>query len=187
LRRAFLAVVPPPDVRAALDDVLAPVRSVAPPRLSWTRPSGWHLTVQFLGAVADAGAVVDAVTPALGDQRVFAAGLGGSGAFPSNQRASVVWVGLDDGLGAMAGLAARVSMATAPLGYEADPRPYTAHLTIARARRRCPVGTVLGAVGDGPFGRTWEVREIVLFESDTRPSGAVYREVAVLPLGSPRD
>ena len=36
----------------------------------------------------------------------------------------------------------------------------------------------------GPFGRAWDVRELVLFESDTRSTGAVHREIAVLPLGA---
>ncbi|MFI5046410.1 MAG: RNA 2',3'-cyclic phosphodiesterase [Acidimicrobiia bacterium] len=184
LRRGFLSVVPPPDVLAALDEALVPVRTVAPPRLSWSRPSQWHLTAQFLGPVADVDALVRAVGRTVAGESVFAVGLGGVGAFPSPDRASVVWVGLDEGVDALASLAGAVERATAPLGYQSEGRPYAAHLTVARARRPCPVGSVLASIGDGPFGRTWDVREIVLFESDTRPTGAVYREVAHVPFGA---
>ena len=183
LRRAFLAVVPPDDVRAALDEVLGAVRPAAPAELSWSRPAQWHLTVQFLGSVADAHAVVAQAGAALHEAPAFAAALGGAGAFPSTARASVVWIGLDRGLAELHGVAARSGAALAPLGFAPDPRPFTAHLTVARARRPCPVGTVLSSIGDGPLGRVWDVGEVVLFESDTRPTGAVHREVAVLPLG----
>ena len=187
LRRGFLAVVPPGDVLAALDAALAPVRAVAPPRLSWSRPSQWHLTLQFLGPVGDVDALVQAVVAGMHEERVFAAGLGGAGAFPSAEHASVVWVGIDEGTEALASLAGAVEAATAPLGYEPESRPFAAHLTVARGRRPCRVGSVLASIGEGPFGRAWDVREVVVFESDTRPSGGVYREVAVLPLGPPRD
>jgi 2'-5' RNA ligase len=175
--------VPPAGVLAALEEVLAPVRAAAPPRLMWSRRSQWHLTVQFLGVVDDIDALVRAVGAAAQETGVFSAGLGRVGAFPSVDRASVVWVGLDEGIDGIAGLAERVGVASAPLGYVADPRPYTAHLTVARARRPCPVGSLVASIGDGPFGRTWDVRELVLFESETRPTGAVHREVAVLALG----
>ena len=36
LRRAFVAVVPPPEVLEAVERVVAPVRPVAPLRLKWT-------------------------------------------------------------------------------------------------------------------------------------------------------
>ena len=184
LRRGFLAVVPPPDALAALDDALGPVRAVAPPRLSWSRPSQWHITVQFLGPVADVDALVAAVGDVVGATDVFTTGLGGAGAFPAAERASVLWVGLDEGAAALGALAGAVEGETAALGYVADDRPFTAHLTVARSRRPCAVGSLLAAIGEGPFGRAWDVREIVLFESDTRPTGAVHREIAVLALGA---
>ena len=185
LRRAFLAVVPPPDVVAALDVALAAARGVAPPGVSWSRSSQWHVTLQFLGAVVDVDAVVEAVAVGVRDVDGFDARLGGAGAFPSPGRASVVWVGLGEGSDAMATLAARVAAATEPLGYPAEPRAFTPHITVARARRPCPVGPVLAAIGDGPVGRRWDVREVVLFESDTRPTGAVHRDVARVHLRSP--
>jgi RNA 2',3'-cyclic 3'-phosphodiesterase len=183
LRRGFLAVVPPRDVLVAVDEVLAPVRAAAPPRLTWSRPTQWHLTVQFLGEVADVDAVLDAVGDGVAGTRPFRLGLGGSGAFPSAARASVVWIGTDEGEDELGRLASSVGGATADQGYDIDDRPFTAHLTVARCRRPLPVGSVVASIGDGPFGRAWDVREVVLFESDTRPTGAVHREVAAVPLG----
>ena len=124
-----------------------------------------------------------ALRAVLAPSSTIAVGLGGAGAFPSPTRASVVWIGLDQGAADLAAMAGAVASATRPLGHEPDTRPYTAHVTVARARRPLPVGSVLDAIGDGPVGPAWDVREVVLMESDTRPSGAVYREVAAFPLG----
>lgn len=64
LQRAFLAVVPPPDVLDAVDGLFD--RS-ARSRFQWTRRDQWHLTVQYFGKVADADALVGALAGALGD------------------------------------------------------------------------------------------------------------------------
>jgi 2'-5' RNA ligase len=180
--RAFVALVPPADALDALERVLAPVRPVAPPRLAWPRRAQWHLTLQFLGRVDDVDALAHALASTLTEERAPVLGLGGAGAFPTAARASVVWIGLDQGAGEVSALAAAVGSALRPLGHEPDGRAFTPHLSVARARRPLPVASLLRALGDGPVGPTWEAREVVLMESDTRPSGAVYRELERVPL-----
>ena len=184
LARAFVAIVPPPAVLDALDGVLAPVRVAAPPRLAWARRAQWHLTLQFLGRVDDVAVLTGALEGGLAGMPVARLALGGSGAFPSAARASVVWVGVDQGADDLAAIAAAVEAATAPLGHQPEGRPFTPHLTVARARRPPAVGSLLGAIGDGPVGPAWDAHPVLLMESDTRPSGAVYREVARVRLGS---
>jgi RNA 2',3'-cyclic 3'-phosphodiesterase len=109
-------------------------------------------------------------------------GLGGAGAFPSASRASVLWIGLDDGYDALASLAGVVERATEPLGFAPDLRPFHPHLTIARSSRAHALGSLVAALGDGPVGPAWDACEVVLMESDTRPTGAVYREISQFPL-----
>ena len=180
LRRAFVAVVPPREVLGAVERVLAPVRPVAPPRVRWMHDRQWHLTLQYLGAVADADCddLVDSLRAVLATERPVTLALGGAGAFPSNVRAQVVWIGLDEGEEDLAHLAAAVMRATEPFGFEPDHPEFTAHLTVARSPR--PTSAMAGlvrALGDGPVGPRWDVTDVVLMESDTRPTGAVYREV----------
>ena len=184
IARAFVAVVPPPEVLDAVESALAPIRPVAPPRLSWTRRQQWHLTLQFLGRVDDADAVVRALGASVRGRGPVAVGLGTSGAFPSASRASVLWIGLDRGGDELADLARTLHQATGALGYEAETRAFTPHLTVARARSPRPVGSLLASLGDGPFGPVWDATEVVLMESDTRPDGAVHREVAHFPLAA---
>ncbi|HEY7105506.1 MAG TPA: RNA 2',3'-cyclic phosphodiesterase [Acidimicrobiia bacterium] len=185
LRRAFVAVVPPADVLDAIERVVAPVRPAAPPRLTWTHAGQWHLTLQVLGRVDDTDELVDALRWGLHGARPCTLALGGAGAFPSVGRASVVWIGLDEGEPELARLADAVTRATEPLGYRPDRDEFAAHLTIARSHRARPLASLVDALGDGPVGPLWHVHDVALMESDTRWDGAVYRDVARFPLGSP--
>jgi 2'-5' RNA ligase len=182
LRRAFVAVVPPPEVLDAVERVVAPVRPAAPPRLNWTHAGQWHLTLQFLGSVDDVRELTDALRWGLQGMSPVALALGGAGAFPSTSRAAVVWIGLDEGEPELARLADAVQRATEPLGYEPEQRAFRAHLTVARSQRARPLANLVHSLGDGPVGPLWHATEVVLMESDTRWDGAVYREVATFPL-----
>ena len=182
LRRAFVAVVPPPEVLDAVERVVAPVRPAAPPRLNWTHAGQWHLTLQFLGPVDDADELSDALRGGLHGMSPVTLALGGAGAFPSTSRAAVVWIGLDEGEPELARLAEAVQRVTEPLGYEPEQRAFRAHVTVARSPRARPLANLVHSLGDGPVGPRWHATEVVLMESDTRWDGAVYREVASFPL-----
>jgi RNA 2',3'-cyclic 3'-phosphodiesterase len=184
IRRAFVAVRPPTHVVAALDEVLARVRGGGSPGLTWTPKAQWHVTLQFLGPVADVDALVGALTTGLAATEAFKIGLGGAGAFPVPDRASVVWVGVDLGADDLERAAATVVGATGTLGFTPE-EAFTAHLTVARARRPCPVASVIASIGDAPFGSAWDVTEVLLMESDTRPNAAVHRELARFALVQP--
>jgi 2'-5' RNA ligase len=186
LRRAFVAVVPPGDVLRAVERVVAPVRPVASPRLNWTRAAQWHLTLQFLGRVLDDDLddLVDSLRAVLRRERPVTLALGGAGAFPSAARASVVWIGLDEGEQELAHLSVAVARATEPFGYATDHHDFTPHLTVARSARARPLASLVASLGDGPVGPRWDATDVVLMESDTRAGGAVYTEVERFRLGT---
>ncbi len=180
--RAFLAVVP--DARA-LDAIARAVDALTLPD-GWRIVSRaqWHVTVQFLGAVADGPAVAGAVASVVTRHDAFDVALGGGGAFPSARRAGVLWIGARRGEDALGALAGDLSGALAPLGFARDEDRFHAHLTVARTRGRDrrdarPLVDALEAVADSP---PWSVREVVLFESRTRASGAEYSVVERFPL-----
>ncbi|HEX4776604.1 MAG TPA: RNA 2',3'-cyclic phosphodiesterase [Acidimicrobiia bacterium] len=175
--RAFLAVVP--DERA-LDAVARAMSSLALPG-GWraTPREQWHVTLQFLGGVDDVDGVARAVSSVASRHHAFGVALGGGGAFPSARRAGAAWIGARAGEGALRALAGDVSDALAPLGYARDEERFHAHLTVARTRGRDrrdarPLVDGLSGAADGP---PWTVRDVVLFESRTRPSGAEYSAV----------
>jgi 2'-5' RNA ligase len=182
LGRAFVAVVPPEHVLDAIEARVAPLRA-AHGELRWSRREQWHLTLRFLGPVPDADAVVRALVEELASvPRPGGVHLVGAGAFPTASRASVVWLGIRDGADALTRLAEAVEWASVAAGFAPDARDFTPHLTVARAPRRRDVVAVVTALGDDPVGPPWPVDDVVLVASDTRPSGAVYSEIARVPL-----
>ncbi|HVL81803.1 MAG TPA: RNA 2',3'-cyclic phosphodiesterase [Actinomycetota bacterium] len=151
------------------------------PGARWTRPDGRHLTLRFLGEVAD-GRVPDisrALRAAASSQRPFAAAFDRVGGFPSLRRPRVLWVGIGPGATEMAALAASVEGELAGLGYDPEDRPFTAHLTLARFREPRPLGELPAVeVPTDPF----RVGEVVLFRSELHPKGARYTALERLPL-----
>jgi 2'-5' RNA ligase len=178
LDRAFVAVVPPSEVLDALEARVAPLRAEND-GMRWSRREQRHITLRFLGRVPDVDALCDAAGAAVGTVRGgFAVRLGGSGAFPRAARGSVLWAGAHEGAEDLTHLAGVVESAAVAVGFEPEPRAFTPHITLARAGRPRDLRHLVDALGDAPIGPAWTVGEVVLLASDTRPTGAVYEEVA---------
>jgi RNA 2',3'-cyclic 3'-phosphodiesterase len=77
-------------------------------------------------------------------------------------------------------LAARVVDLTATLGEPPPLRPFSGHVTLARAKRGVRVGHLAGA----SLSATWPVCEVTLVASDLHPEGARYSTVAHFPLNA---
>jgi len=179
LVRAFVAVVPPDDVLDAVGEAAAGIDLPGTARRT-TRPQ-WHLTLQFLGNRVD----LDRVRDALGALAVRAAPvqLGPAGAFPTERRGRVLWLGVSEGQALLAQLAAAVGALLEPVGYPPEARPFHAHLTLARLKSPVDLRAVVADLGPGPVGRAFPAAELVLFQSQVRRSGAEYTPRAHFPLG----
>jgi len=182
IARAFVAITPPERVLDAVGEATS--RVGLPDGWRWTPRGQWHLTLLFLGAVADADAVVRELRGACRGRHAFSLALGGAGAFPRARRAGVVWIGVEHGAEPLVSLADAVGGALAPIGHERDEARFHPHLTVARTRGReqRDAREVVAALGNARFGDAWTVDEVVLFESHTRPSGAEHAVRERFPL-----
>jgi len=177
--RLFVAADIPDEVRQAIEvEVVEALRDELP-GARWTRPEGRHLTLKFLGNVADerVGDVAAAVGSATRGGRRFEASLAEIGAFPDPRRARVLWIGIGDGFEEFAALAAALDASLAPLGFVPEQRPFRCHLTLARFK----VPQVVAVERSVPE-RSFAVDEIVLFRSHLHPKGARYEALARFPL-----
>lgn len=105
------------------------------PSLTWTKPGNWHITLAFLGEVEESMQpdLEEALSAVAFAPFTFQAG--GAGVFPPGGQPKVLWVGAMHGGQSVAALASDVQLALLPLGFEPDDRPFTTHLTLARAKR----------------------------------------------------
>jgi 2'-5' RNA ligase len=173
--RAFLAFEIPGDVKARIEEARAGLREELPPA-RWTRPGGWHLTLKFLGEVEREAleTLGSRLEPDLSSIKRVTVRLQKTGFFPSSMRPRVAWIG-----GSAVGgdeVAAAVETAAASVGFKRERRPWSAHVTLARLKSQWPKQAVdrFLAWGDDLGLEDFVCREVVLFESDLQPGGAVY-------------
>jgi 2'-5' RNA ligase len=173
--RAFLALEIPDDIKSRLASAREELRHELP-RVRWTRPEGWHLTLKFLGET-QRSLLADLATelaPRVGALGAVTVNLGRTGFFPSSMRPRVAWVGgTVDGV---ENIVAAVEEAAQQVGFARERRPWSVHLTLARLKSQWSKAAIdlFLEWGDGLDLETFTCREVVLFESDLRPEGAVY-------------
>jgi RNA 2',3'-cyclic 3'-phosphodiesterase len=165
--RLFVGVAPPAAVLDDLDAACAPLR---PSRedLRWTSRELWHITLAFLGEVAEEKLVrlLPRLERAARRHLSFGLSLAGAGAFPSPARANVLWSGLSGDRKALGELAMSVSAGARRAGAPPpdEGRRYRPHVTLARCRAPVDVRPVVAELS-GYQGPIWAVEEIYLIRS----------------------
>ena len=152
----------------------------------WVDSTSFHITLKFLGGVerASLDAVWQSVCDELMGSQAFRAEFRGVGAFPSPQRARVLWAGVEQGASELADLACRIEAVCAKHGFAREKRPFRAHLTLGRARRPGPNPTLaaeMKKLAEADLG-SMLVDRVLLMESDLTRAGAIYTILDEQPL-----
>ena len=157
-------------------------------RVKWVAPASYHVTLKFLGWTRPetAEAIGDALQRAVVDIPPFGFRTERLGAFPSVERATVVWAGVDDRSGNLARLAQAIDREVAALGFEPERRRFHAHVTLGRLRDPSDVGQVLLPLSEQVFSET-RASEVHLFESVTKSTGSEYATVTKIALETPSE
>jgi RNA 2',3'-cyclic 3'-phosphodiesterase len=158
--RLFVAIELPPEQKEAIRVAVEPWTRL---EAKWVRVDGLHLTLAFLGETPESRLVelaqrLDDVGRRHRPARVW---LTGAGAF-GGARPRVLWLGVGGELEPLTALASELAVA---LGLPAG--PWTAHVTIARAKPRGGDRSLLEVVrGVGPLrGEPFLASTVTLFES----------------------
>lgn len=185
--RLFIAFDVPSEVKSAIQNVQRHLRDIRTAGVSWARPEGIHLTLKFLGDVArsEIALVADAVQKAsegVGPIQFEATGFGG---FPNLNRPKVLWLGLTS-QGELERLVRQINAELAGIGFEPEPKPFTAHLTIGRVKFIDPGSDLVSRLKSIPAPRAeWDTDRVQLMMSDLRPTGAVYSTLHSVKLSNP--
>lgn len=149
--------------------------------IRWVAPVSYHVTLSFLGntRIDAIAAIRDALDAATRDTAIFKVKTARLGAFPSIEKPRVIWAGIEEPTGALVALAKRVEDGLGQLGY-GDRTPFHAHVTIGRVKelsaKLASLKEVVLPLAEQMFGDT-RLDAISLFESETKSTGSVYREV----------
>lgn len=171
--RSFVAVPLDGATTASLVALSGELARLAP-AVRWVAPELMHVTLKFLGGVAEAriGEVAGAVRGALAGCGSFDVEVAGVGGFPGAARPRVVWAGIAAGARELDGLARAVGRAVEPLGFPPEERGFRAHVTLARIKARLDgaaelaLSQALTAGAGRPVGR-FRVDRVQLMHSDT--------------------
>jgi RNA 2',3'-cyclic 3'-phosphodiesterase len=177
--RLFVALPVDEQVRRLLEEATAPWRSGerGDDGWRWTRPQGWHVTLAFLGQVADerageVGGVVGAAVAGTGVVRLALADVDHFGR-------RVLHVALaDDPPGVVTSLGEAVQQALIDAGFPVKQQEVVPHLTLARARKGARPALLDLPVPDA----SWTVEQAHVYVSHLHPKGARYEVLERLPL-----
>ncbi|HEX7165788.1 MAG TPA: RNA 2',3'-cyclic phosphodiesterase [Acidimicrobiales bacterium] len=186
--RLFVAVWPTDEVVRAVVAVASELRARADAEGSgagvrWTRPDQWHVTMRFLGSVHDDE--VDSLRASLAAVAARSAGGAVIEAVLEDATSAFCRSVLVVPVAGLGELAAAVVAATAGFGEAPEERPFSGHLTLARARPRDRRGRGVRACTGAPVpAMRWTVGELTLVRSVTSAAGATHEIVGRWPLGS---
>ncbi len=173
--RLFVAISPSQEIRDRLIRAMDELKPLSrAPR--WVRPGGLHLTLKFLGEVQPAQ--LHAIFAALREIRTpepIAIHFRGVGSFPSHAEPRVLWAALDESHKLKA-LASSIESKMLLLGFPAESRDFSPHITLARISSRERIDNLAraaAALASYDFGAML-AHEFHLFQSTLKPSGAEY-------------
>ena len=197
--RIFIGIDLDPEVRTRIERFIEGVEGFAPDA-RWARPESLHITLKFIGEQPPER--VEAITERLRgvESSAFEIRAAGHGLFPTAKAPRVFWIGIHAGP-QLAELAESIDAATTELGIPREDRPYSPHLTLARAGAGRRSGSPKWRKGDGPnvtfaviekrlaaigeldFGKM-TAREFILYQSQLSPAGSKYTKLQRFALNS---
>jgi 2'-5' RNA ligase len=196
--RLFIALDIDEAVRERLIRFVEGVRNFTPDA-RWVKPESLHVTLKFIGEQPNT--TVEKIKQVLAEISAAATRIEfrGYGFFPDPKSARVFWIGMESGP-QLARLAAAIDEKTATLGIPKEDRPFSPHLTLARAAGGS--GSPRWRKGDGPnrsfsylqeklsalppleFGNMTP-RDFFLYQSQLSPKGSTYTKLARFAMETP--
>ncbi len=181
LLRAFIAVEIPSSLQHTIQESTASLRNtLSDDLMRWMPPQNVHLTLKFLGDVSSSSLdlIKQMLTAEAAQHQCFEMQAKGIGSFPNSRRPRVIWIGLQ-APAALESLQRGIESASARLGYAADEKSFSPHLTIGRVKQNLSapeIQRIRSALEETNIGLLGVVHidAVQLFKSDLQPSGSVY-------------
>ncbi len=144
-----------------------------------------HLTVKFLGEVAESRIASIKQTIQSIEFSPFEISLTGMGCFPNLNYIRVVWIGIKEGSNNLKQLASVIEEKLNPLGFPREKRGFSPHLTLARIKKiRNPdkkeLRDIIQSLKEKFYGIQM-IEEFILKKSTLTPKGPIYEDLLVVP------
>lgn len=180
--RVFCAIELPSLVLDKISEHVTRLRATAPDSpASWGRPENVHLTLKFLGEIAQTriSDLSQAAANAVAGFSPFEILIKDTGSFPKRGTPRVFWIGIEDHSGQLAQLQAKLEEECLRLGFEKELRAFNPHLTIARGRKPQGARALATAHKEMSFASTAVcVHELSVIRSELSSKGSNYTTIS---------
>jgi len=182
--RTFIAIELDDSIRQRLGRIRE-ISGIRDRAFRWVKHASIHLTLKFLGEIEPeiVPEVNGAMERAVIGVTPFVIEVGGMGCFPGLRNPRVLWVAVDAREDTLLPLQSSLEAELDGIGFKREKRIFKPHLTLARIRGRIGSFDLDEAGAFGDLGAQ-EVTAITLFQSELKPSGAVYVPLATVPFQS---
>lgn len=189
LIRSFIAIELPEEIRTELGQVQASLKTKEQTWMKWVNPDSIHLTLKFLGDIAadKVKEILEAMTESVSDIPAFHLQIQDLGVFPGLKKIRVVWVGITGDLSSLRQIQNNIETNLSILGYPAEEREFTPHLTLGRVRFQIPSTEqqkFVTLLTSSKYKSAYEIKvgNINLMKSRLTSAGAIYTKIGSVPL-----
>jgi 2'-5' RNA ligase len=190
LLRAFIALEIPATLQHTIQESTLGLRQTLGDELiRWVPVQNIHLTLKFLGDVSSTNLdlIKQMLSAEAAQHSCSEMQVKGIGSFPNSRRPRVIWIGLQ-APPVLESLQHSIESASARLGYGADEKSFSPHLTVGRVKQNLSapeIQRIRAALEETQIGLLGivQVDAVHLFKSDLHPSGSVYTKLFSAPIG----
>lgn len=191
--RLFVALPVPPEIREGLmtlRDRLAAVDTAHAFRM--VSLEGLHITLKFIGEIEVSWLpnIKDRLSQVLEGRPPLELAVRGVGAFPKPDRPRIIWAGIAGDTEPLAELRKAIDHKMKKYKIKTESYGHTPHITLARRiNKRVPEGAdvfvpLLEELKAVELGG-WTAGNVILYQSQLQPTGAIYTPLATFPLRRP--
>ncbi len=191
--RAFIALQLPEQVTHQLELFQNKIKIGAPRGLRWVKPENIHLTLSFLGDTprTKISQLKDLLSEVSAKHSELHASFTQLGAFPNPNRMRVFWLGMAASP-ELTTLARDVNQACKACDLPGDDKPFVPHLTLARlpdglSTKEHEQAAQLLKYPLQIDQKEFLIKNLVIYQSDLKPSGAVYTPVHLFQLSCKKE
>jgi 2'-5' RNA ligase len=169
-----------------IQTVRSHLQSLDLPQIRWIRSRNIHLTLKFIGDIhrKKVAKISDSISQAVRWQSPFSISAAGGGVFPDGRRPRILWIGIRGETGGLTHLQKRVDIALQDIGFPGEKQTFMAHLTIGRIKGTIDPSRMAEALQmiESFESRRFTIQEVVLFQSELQPQGAIYTRLKTISL-----
>jgi len=184
--RTFIAFELPEHIVSAISQIQEGLKKSGL-KMKWVKPENIHLTLKFLGNIktSDVEKVDRAMTQSVKSVDPILLAVKGIGVFPDLRRPRVLWVGITGSVNSILTLHSAIEENLESIGFPKENRPFKGHLTVGRVKAKIDPKRLTDAmkVFETFESESFIADHLILFQSELRPTGAVYTKLKTQSLG----